>query len=222
MEETITILIYIHAFLGGIGLLTGTGSAIVKKGGKSHKKMGTVFSYAMIASSLISLVIARMPNHENLFLFLIGIFTIYMVLAGNRALTFKNKRKEKADILDLTISGIMLTASIGMFAIGLIGLFQKNETSILYLFFGVFGALLTIKDFQMFMSFSQNKNMWLKNHLGRMIGALIASFTAFLVAGLHISTLFVWLAPTILGTLYIVYWKRKLKVKPVAKRNGHQ
>lgn len=223
MEETVTILIYIHAFLGGIGLLTGTGSIIVKKGGKSHKKMGLVFSYAMITSSLISLVIARMPNHENLFLFLIGLFTIYMVLAGNRALTFKSKRKEKADILDHTISGIMLMASIGMLVIGLIGLFQKNETSsILYLFFGAFGSLLTIKDFQMFKNFTKNKNMWLKNHLGRMIGALIASFTAFMVAGLHIKTLFVWLAPTILGTLYIVYWKRKLKVKPVAKGNGYQ
>ena len=220
MEETITILIYIHAFLGGLGLITGIGSVIAKKGGKPHKKMGKIFSYAMITSSLISLIIARMPNHENLFLFLIGIFTIYMVLAGNRALTFKNKAKNKANILDQGISGIMLIASMGMLVIGMIGLFQKNDASILNLFFGGFGTLLTIKDYQMFISFTKNKNMWLKNHLGRMIGALIASFTAFMVAGLHIGTIFIWLAPTILGTFYIVYWKKKLQVKPVARDNG--
>ena len=220
MEETITILIYIHAFLGGLGLITGIGSVIAKKGGKPHKKMGKIFSYAMITSSLISLIIARMPNHENLFLFLIGIFTIYMVLAGNRALTFKNKAKNKANILDQGISGIMLIASMGMLVIGMIGLFQKNDASILYLFFGGFGALLTIKDYQMFMNFTKNKNMWLKNHLGRMIGALIASFTAFMVAGLHIGTIFIWLTPTILGTFYIVYWKKKLQMKPVARDNG--
>lgn len=32
MEETIKIWIYIHALFGGIGLLTGIGSIIVKKG----------------------------------------------------------------------------------------------------------------------------------------------------------------------------------------------
>jgi len=39
MEETIKTLIYIHAFFGGLGLVTGIGSIIVKKGSKPHKKM---------------------------------------------------------------------------------------------------------------------------------------------------------------------------------------
>ena len=97
MEQTIQILIYIHAFFGGIGLITGMISIFVKKGGFKHKKTGKIFSISMIISSMISLVVARMPNHENLFLFLIGIFTIYMILAGNRALTLRNKIKSKAD-----------------------------------------------------------------------------------------------------------------------------
>lgn len=69
MEETIKTLIYIHAFFGGVGLITGLISVAVKKGGAAHKKMGIIFSYAMVISSLISLVIARMPGHENTFLF---------------------------------------------------------------------------------------------------------------------------------------------------------
>jgi len=76
MEETIKILIYTHAFFGGIGLITGIGNLILKKGNSLHKKMGKLFSYAMVISSLISLILAKMPNHKNLFLFLIGIFTI--------------------------------------------------------------------------------------------------------------------------------------------------
>ncbi len=32
MEETIKIMIYIHAFFGGIGLIAGIGSIIAKKG----------------------------------------------------------------------------------------------------------------------------------------------------------------------------------------------
>ena len=216
MEETIKILIYIHAFFGGVGLIAGIGSVIVKKGSLFHKRLGKVFSYSMIISSLISLLVARMPNHENLFLFLIGIFTIYLVLAGNRALTLKNKSKIKADLMDISISGIMLIASIIMILIGVLGIIQKIDNSILYLFFGGFGTFMTIRDFQTFKNFTRNKNAWLKSHLGRMVGALIASLTAFMVAGLNIGTLIIWITPTILGTIYIIFWNRKLKIKTVA------
>ena len=102
MEQTIKILIYIHAFFGGIGLLTGIGSIFVKKGGLLHKRMGKLFSIGMITSSLISLPICWMPQHQNIFLFLIGLFTIYLVIAGNRVLTFKTKAK--ADITYFIIS----------------------------------------------------------------------------------------------------------------------
>lgn len=215
MEEAIKILIYIHAFFGGIGLITGMGSILVKKGGSLHKKMGKVFSYAMVLSSLISLFISRMPNHENLFLFLIGIFTIYMVLSGNRALTLKSKSKKKANLTDKLISWIMLLISIVMIVIGIIGVVQKLDNSILYIFFGGFGIFMCLKDFKTYKTFTKNRNAWIKNHIGRMVGALIASITAFIVAGIHIGTIFAWITPSIIGTGYIIYWSRKFKTKPV-------
>ncbi|MEO7314461.1 MAG: hypothetical protein ABIW47_04710 [Ginsengibacter sp.] len=211
LEQIIKILIYFHAFFGGIGLITGTISICGKKGGINHKKAGKIFSYSMIISSLISLIVARMPNHGNLFLFLIGIFTIYMVLAGNAALTFKSTNKLQANNLDKTISGIMLVISIIMIVMGTVGIIQKINNSILYVFFGSFGVLLTIKDFQTFKRITQNRNAWIKSHIGRMVGALIASVTAFLVAGLNIGTVLVWILPTILGVPYIIYWSRKFK-----------
>lgn len=214
MEQTIRILIYIHAFFGGLGLITGMLSILVKKGAINHKKAGKVFSYSMVISSVISLFIARMPHHENLFLFLIGIFTVYMVLSGNRALTLKSKTKSKADTIDKSISGAMLLTSIIMLVIGTIGMVHRIDNSILYVFFGCFGVLMTFKDFQTFKTFTKNKNAWIKSHIGRMVGALIASVTAFMVAGLHIGTTLVWMTPTILGTVYIVYWTIKFN-KPL-------
>jgi uncharacterized membrane protein len=209
METTIKYLIYIHAFLGGVGLITGLISILVKKGGFNHKKAGKIFSIAMCSSSLISLVIARMPNHENLFLFLIGIFTIYLILAGNRALTFKSKTK--ADLIDKLISGSMLLTSVVMLGVGAIGYFQKIENSILYVFFGSFGAFLSARDFKTFKILQSDKKAWLISHVGRMIGALIASVTAFIVAGLNITSLVFWILPTVLGTGYIIFWSRKIK-----------
>lgn len=207
MEQTIKILIYLHAFLGGVGLLTGILSVLVKKGGVNHVKTGKIFTFSMLSSSLISLIVARSPHHENLFLFLIGIFTIYLILAGNRAVTFKSKAK--ADWIDQLISGTMFLVSLLMILIGVNGMEQQSN-SILYIFFGSFGTFMTIRDFQTFKVFKEKKNAWLKSHLGRMIGALIASITAFLVAGLQIGTTLVWILPTLLGTLYIIFWTKKL------------
>lgn len=220
MEKTITVLIYIHAFFGGLGLITGLISIAVKKGGVSHKKAGKVFSYAMVISALISLVIARIPGHENLFLFLIGIFTIYMVLAGQRALTLRSKTKTTADWIDKSISGAMLVASVVMISIGIIGYLQKVPNSILYVFFGGFGLFMTLKDFKTFKTFTTKKNAWIRNHIGRMMGAFIASVTAFMVAGLNIGSAMIWMLPTIAGTIYIVYFNRQYPEKKESAVQG--
>lgn len=210
MEQVIKIAIYIHAFFGGIGLIAGIGSILLKKGSVPHKRMGKLFSIGMLTSSIISLPIAWMPNHKNLFLFLIGLFTIYLVLMGNRVLTFKSKTKLNADIIDKIISGSMLILSLIMLFIGIYGLINTMNNSILYVFFGSFGLFSTIKDFRFFKN--QGKNKWLTNHVGKMVGAFIASVTAFIVAGLELGNIISWTLPSILGTIYIIYWIKKLKV----------
>lgn len=213
MENTIKIFIYIHAFFGGIGLITGIGSIVVKKGNLNHKWLGKWFSWSMIISSAISLVVARMPNHINNFLFLIGIFTIYMVLAGNRALTFKSIKKTEANFIDKLISGVMAVSAILMIGFGIIGLIEGQSQSILFLFFGLFGILLPYGDYKLFTKTLENRKLWLINHLSRMLGALIASITAFLVAGMKYDNLLAWIIPTVLGTVYITYWIKKVKGK---------
>lgn len=211
MEETIRIFIYIHAFFGGVGLISGIGSIVVKKGSIPHKRLGKLFSIAMLTSSLISIPITLLPNHTNPFLCLIGLFTIYLVLSGNQILTFKSKKKLEATPLDKIISGSMLVLSVIMLLFGAFGIIKGSLGHLLYLIFGGFGLLLTIKDFLFYKNFKDVKNGWLSNHVGKMIGALIASITAFLVAGLGQSNIIAWITPSIIGTVYILYWKRKLK-----------
>ncbi len=219
IENSIKIAIYIHAFFGGLGLITGIGSAIVKKGSNLHKKMGKLFSIGMLTSSLISLPVACMPKHENPFLFCIGLFTIYLVLAGNRALTFKPKIKEQATLIDKLISGSMLIISLAMVVLGSLGFIQKINNSILYLFFGSFGLLFSIRDFYFFKKYKEQKNAWLLSHISKITGALIASVTAFIVAGIGIGNLITWTLPSLIGSFYIAYWTKKYKSK---KRRSKQ
>lgn len=221
LEKIITIAIFIHAVFGGIGLIAGTVSFIVKKGSKTHLLAGKSFSVGMVISSCISIPIAWMPGHKNTFLFLIALFTIYLVLAGNRALTFKPSFNKTAPaFLDKLISGCMLFFSIIMIGIGILGILQDMQNAVLYLFFGLFGLSFAIKDFHFYRNPNKSTSAWLTYHLGRIIGAYIASITAFIVAGLNFDNLFAWMLPTILGTAAIVYWTRRVERGKFVNRAG--
>ena len=71
------------------------------------------------------------------------------------------------------------------------------------------------KDF-VFYKDAENYKRWTMAHVGRMVGAYIASVTAFIVAGLgYGGNITAWIFPTIIGTIYIIYWGRKLNKKVV-------
>ena len=207
MEQIIKIFIYIHAFFGGIALLSGLASILFVKGSPNHKKSGKVFSYGMVISSLISLPICWLPNHENNFLFLIGIFTIYLVISGNRVLLFK--KKKEANFTDKIISGVMFVASLLMLFFGTYFLIKSNSGGILYLFFGLTAFFISIRDFKFYKNIDKSKI--LPFHIGKMSGAYIASVTAFLVAGLRFEGLIYWILPSIIGTFFIIFWTKKVK-----------
>ena len=89
MEKLIQIMIYIHAGFGSLALFAGTITIIATKGSVRHKKFGLLFFNSMVISGLIAMIVAVLLNHENPFLFAIGIFSLYFVLTGFRALRFK-------------------------------------------------------------------------------------------------------------------------------------
>lgn len=215
MESFIKILIYVHAFFGSLGLISGVLSVLVRKGGNRHKLWGKLFSGSMIISSIVSLGIACMPNHTNVFLLLIGVFTIYMVLAGNRALTLKASVKNKADWKDKVLSVTMCISALIMLTLGFVSFLNNSNVWTLYTFFGLIGLFMTYRDFKTFKTFTANDRISIVSHIGRMLGAFITSITAFIVAGLNIGNLIVWLVPTLIGIPYILFWTKKVRTQKV-------
>lgn len=209
MEFIIKIAIYIHAFFGTIALVSGLGSMLFQKGSKNHKKSGKLFSISMLISSGLSLPIAWMPNHENMFLFLIGIFTIYLVLSGNRILLFKNK--SKANFTDKLISGALFFSALLMLIFGILHLTQNQNGGILFLFFGIIALVMSLRDFKFFRNIDKKKILPFR--IGKITGAYIASVTAFLVAGIRLEGMLYWILPTIIGGIFIVYWTKKVQPK---------
>jgi len=206
MEKSIQILIYIHAAFGGIALLAGLLSIIAKKGKTAHKKSGLVFFYSMITSGVTAMIVAFLPNHESPFLFAVGIFSLYFVLTGNRALNFKTNNPDLK--FDKLISVSMLVTGILMVSLPIL---LHKEINIILTVFGIVGILFSIKDLVLFKNPEQLKKGWLKLHIGKMLGGYISATTAFVVVNSFFPSYYGWFIPGIIGGFIIAYWMRKVK-----------
>ena len=152
--------------------------------------------------------ITLLPNHENLLLHLLSIFTIYLVVSGNRVLKFK--KNHSLGNTDLIITSVMGVVFLGMIAVGAYYQIYAIPKSALFFFFGGFGIMATIRDIKLYKTFNTNPTAYLSNHLGKMSGAFGAAVTAFLLAALDSSTLWVWLTPSVVTLLFVTFWRRKI------------
>lgn len=198
-------IIYIHATLGAIALLTGSLAMIFKKGSKQHKASGLIFYRSLGLGATLAILISLIPSHYSPFMFAIGIFTLYLILSGYKALRFK--KKVESLLYDKIVSISMLITSVGMI---LIPLLTNGSFNIVLTVFGGIGLFSAIRDFRLYKNPEQLKKLWLRLHLGNMMGAYIASFTAFLVINQFLAELISWLGPTLIGTAYIIFWNRKI------------
>lgn len=210
------IFLIVHIAGGSIGLLTGLLNIIQKKGGKKHKLIGRVFYFSMLMAGFTSLVLSCL--HPNYFLFMVGLFTLYMVVSGQRYLKHIQQERQEIEKIDWAISIIMLLSGLLFIGLGIWSILKSNLFGLVFVTFGSLGLLFVWQDFLNFNKKSSIKNYWLIGHLQRMTGAFIASITAFLVVNAKyfpdiIPGFFYWLLPTIILTPLIVKWSNKYQVK---------
>ena len=211
MEKTIQILIYIHAAFGGIALLAGSVSIIAKKGKNIHRKSGLIFFYSMMLSGIIAMIVAVLPNHESPFLFAVGIFSLYFVLTGNRALNFKRKNPDLK--IDKLISIIMIATGVLMILLPII---LTKSINIVLVVYAIVGIIFSVSDLILFRNPERLRKGWLKLHLGKMLGGYISATTAFVVVNEFFPSFYGWFIPGIVGGFVIAYWMRKMNKKTVA------
>lgn len=216
MNQLFTILLVFHIAGGGAGLITGTIAASAKKGGALHRKAGVIFFWGMLLASLSALLMSWLPDHENLFLFAVGGFTLYMILSGYRIVLLKRYFKNAAGRFPVT--DYLITIFGGSFAAFLVvqsikGLSGGNTFSIVPGVFGIICASYVLHDIRLFLGRTSIKVSWMYNHIVRMMGAMIASYTAFLVVNVQIDMQWIlWLLPTVIGSILIAFFIRKYVV----------
>ncbi|MCB9224912.1 MAG: DUF2306 domain-containing protein [Crocinitomicaceae bacterium] len=204
-ESTIHSLVIAHASLGGLALFSGLIALITKKGSKPHRMGGKVFFWSLLFSGCLALLVASLPGHESPFLFAIGIFSIYLILTGYLALRYKNP--ETNLLLDKIISAVMIVTGIFMIIVPVL---QSGQINIVLTVFGSIGISLAIQDLKLFRNKEKLQKGWLISHLGKMIGGYIAATTAFIVVNQFFPPLIGWIGPTVVGTIFIIYWSRKV------------
>ena len=180
MEYYFKVILIIHIVFGSIGLITGTINIIRKKGDKPHFLVGKLFLISMIINAVAGFIMSIM--HNNIFLLIVAVFSFYMVCTGQRILSLKNLLKnQKPKIIDYLLTLGMLLFGIGFIIYGSLMLLNHNNFGIVLLVFGLISIFMVRTDLKLYKGVTKYKNYWLLIHLQRMIGAYIASVTAFIV-----------------------------------------
>ncbi|MDF9800507.1 putative membrane protein [Catalinimonas alkaloidigena] len=213
MEIFRTICLLLHIAAGFTALVVGVFAFSSPKGGKVHRVSGKIYVMAMLVVAFSSFVLALI--RFNPFLFMVGVFTLYMTVSGYRGLAKKQRNQSKK------LDWILIVFSAVMAAYMLLKLFTMPGGGLqgfmpVVLVFSLTLFVFIFRDIQIYSgSISMNANKWLLYHIGRISGAYIATFTAFLVTNIETDPVYIaWLLPTVVGSFVIAYFQRKYKLKP--------
>ena len=218
MELLLKTLLYTHLFSGGLGLLSGTINIIRRKGNRKHRFIGKIFVFNMLINGCTAIALSCI--HKNEFLFITGIFTMYMTITGQRYLSLRGlNARQKPKFIDWFLNAGMLLIVLAFMADGIYQLYQAMYYSgIMFLLAGCFGLYMAGIDIKNFTGNGSCVNYWLTAHLQRMIGTYIAVLTSFLVANVKylpkpLPVHLLWYLPTFLLMPVIFKWRVKYRLK---------
>jgi len=188
----------VHIASGTVGLITGIISMSTTKGMRVHRKAGKIFYYAMVMIFLSSLYMSIVKN--NIFLLLIGFFSIYLASTGYRILWHKKitPNKTKISPLDYLLCFTGMLAGIAMLALSIYYFLNGSNFGIVLLTFGIVSFGFGFQDFYKLKNTPKEKTHWINGHALRMGGAFTATVTAFIVVNISISQQWIlWILPTL-------------------------
>ncbi len=205
LTSTIHILRIIHIFSGFMALSFAYCALSFPKGKHAHRLVGRCFFYAMTCVFLTAIPMSILK--QNTFLFLIALFSYYLAFSGWRSA----KRKPDSSIqLDRCVSLFMLIIALIMIGISLYDNPLQTMQAKVLITFGIIGLLIGTNDLYLLRKPLSGKQRIIQ-HLSAMLGATIATVTAFLVTNVHMQPdLLLWLGPTVIGMPIIYWWKSRV------------
>ncbi len=200
MEFLVRVFLWLHVAAGFTGFFVAPVVLITRKGGDTHRRWGKIYFWAMTSAAFSAMIIAA--YRPNLFLFLIGIFSFYLVFSGYRVLFRKRPEEgQNATPLDWGVAVLTLLASFTMIVWGAVNLDHgRVQLNPVLIVFGFLGAFASGSDMKSFVRPPADKNAWYFDHMSGMVASYIAAVSAFAVVNLtFLPPLVRWLGPTVIG-----------------------
>jgi len=216
MEQFIKYSILLHVIAGCVSLLSGLGAIVFRNKIKQHRPFGSVYFWAMTVVFVTSLYVSLYK--QNWFLFFISIFTYHACFTGVRSLKLKKLHlDQKPAWYDWAIDVANILINISLIILGILIIQNQIQFAIICMVFGSIGIRGSYSNIKRYQGKIKEKNYWLMQHIGGMLGSYIGAFTAFLVNNnnrwIHAPQIFAWLGPTIVIVPLIIYEVNKRKSK---------
>jgi len=210
MAEAFRAVLAIHILFGFVALFGAPGAMLTHKGGLWHRRWGKVYFWSMAVVALTAVILSLL--RPGLFLLLVAVFSFYLALTGYRVL-YRKTPGQRAGALDWVGCVLMLVGGIGLIGYGAY-LLGSSSFGAVAIVFGGTGLLLAISDARAFRRPPADKRAWWFTHMRRMLGAYIATVTAFSVVNFQfLPPLARWLWPSAVGTAGIIVWVRHYRKK---------
>ena len=199
-------LLVIHISAGVATLLSAAVAIFSAKGKKIHLNSGSVYFWGMVGIFLTAIPMSLLT--EDVFLFLVAVFSFYLAFAGRR---FARTRTNIAERIDWVAVLLVLVSGVGMWVLAAWHFVQANSQFITLIVFGLLALSLGFADFRRYRSKTATGKERIARHLANMLGGTIAVVTAVLVVNVQMEPVWVpWVLPTAVMTPVIVWWNRKV------------
>ena len=222
MELTAKISLFIHILAGALTLIAGPIALFYQKKNRLHRLAGKVFMYSMVVVIITSVFAFIRHPHVVFyqFLFALSILVTFNLWQGVRSILFM-KGAHPSQFDQSLIWVFIFTGAAMIFAAVW---YYLNGAEIAFpILFGVFG-LLVLSSSLKFRRFLEAENIssgwWFRNHIDAMMGAFIASTTAFTVNAADFLPWYLqWFGPAIVLQPLVIYFlnQRKLTKKQLGK-----
>ncbi len=212
-------LLAVHIAAGALCLVLAPVVLSVRKGGRTHRRLGRIYLWSMgvVAGTALPMALFR----PVLFLALIAVLSFYLAFSGYRVLRLKElARGGAASAADwgaalATFGTCAFLAGAALWRPGLV-----QNMGIVAILLGALGMRASGADIWRFLVKPKEPMFWMYVHLEKFIGSYIAVWTAFSVAALSRivpqAGIALWLLPATTGIPAIIatvaYYKRKPRV----------
>jgi hypothetical protein len=201
----------LHVVAGILSLLCALIAVAVRMANwpqRWHVLSGQIYTYAMW-TIFLTVIPLTLFFKQNLFLLVVGIFSAYLATAGWR---YAKNRQGTPQWVDWALVWLMALTAVVMLAYGIWLLSRGVGLGIVMIVFSVLAALLASQDIKSMRAGGLTGKARIARHLTMMLAGTIAVITAALVVQVKFEPAFVlWIAPTLIITPLISYWRRKVE-----------